>query len=99
LSSPAAADLSRDAHVTLLEAEDSPGDHASGRSVASPEVNAAGARADAIAQMAGLRPLGIVPHRRAVTRVPAPEGQMSADGRCCRACGKAGMRNPMRVAY
>ncbi|MEP1535582.1 MAG: FAD-dependent oxidoreductase [Paracoccaceae bacterium] len=37
-------------------------------------VNAAGAWADQIADMAGLAPLGIVPHRRSMARVPAPEG-------------------------
>jgi glycine/D-amino acid oxidase-like deaminating enzyme len=38
-------------------------------------VNAAGAWADGIAAMAGLRPLGIVPHRRSMARIPAPGGQ------------------------
>ncbi len=37
-------------------------------------VNAAGAWADQIAQMAGLRPLSITPYRRSMARVAAPEG-------------------------
>lgn len=37
-------------------------------------VNAAGAWADAVAQMAGIAPIGIVPHRRSMARLPAPEG-------------------------
>jgi glycine/D-amino acid oxidase-like deaminating enzyme len=37
-------------------------------------VNAAGAWADGIAQMAGIAPLGIVPHRRSMARLPAPGG-------------------------
>lgn len=37
-------------------------------------VNAAGAWADEIARLAGLAPLGIVPHRRSMARVPAPDG-------------------------
>lgn len=35
-------------------------------------VNAAGAWADRVAQMAGVAPLGIVPHRRSMARIPAP---------------------------
>jgi glycine/D-amino acid oxidase-like deaminating enzyme len=38
-------------------------------------VNAAGAWADPVAQMAGVAPLGIVPHRRSMARIPAPEDQ------------------------
>ena len=38
-------------------------------------VNATGAWADGIAELAGLPPVGIVPHRRSMARVPAPEGQ------------------------
>lgn len=38
-------------------------------------VNAAGAWADEIAQLAGVAPLGIVPHRRSMARLPAPGGQ------------------------
>ncbi|WP_386628451.1 NAD(P)/FAD-dependent oxidoreductase [Sulfitobacter geojensis] len=38
-------------------------------------VNAAGAWADRIAQMAGIPPLGITPHRRSMARIPAPSGQ------------------------
>lgn len=37
-------------------------------------VNAAGAWADQVAAMAGMRPLGIVPHRRSMARIPAPGG-------------------------
>lgn len=37
-------------------------------------VNAAGAWADQIAQLAGIAPLGITPYRRSMARVAAPEG-------------------------
>ena len=37
-------------------------------------VDAAGAWADAVAKMAGLRPLGLVPKRRTACRIPAPAG-------------------------
>ncbi|MGJ8616774.1 MAG: NAD(P)/FAD-dependent oxidoreductase [Sulfitobacter sp.] len=37
-------------------------------------VNAAGAWADQIATLAGVAPLGIVPHRRSMARLPAPGG-------------------------
>ncbi|RME14930.1 MAG: FAD-binding oxidoreductase [Alphaproteobacteria bacterium] len=37
-------------------------------------VNAAGAWADAVARMAGLAPIGLVPKRRSIARVAAPEG-------------------------
>ena len=37
-------------------------------------VNAAGAWADPVARMAGIAPLGIVPHRRSIARIAAPEG-------------------------
>lgn len=37
-------------------------------------VNAAGAWADPLAQMAGLDPLGITPYRRSMARIPAPAG-------------------------
>lgn len=37
-------------------------------------VNAAGAWADSIAKLAGVDPLGIVPHRRSMARLPAPGG-------------------------
>lgn len=36
-------------------------------------VNAAGAWADQVAQMAGLAPLGITPLRRSIARIPAPD--------------------------
>ena len=38
-------------------------------------INAAGAWADEVAAMAGLAPLGIVPHRRSMARIPAPAEQ------------------------
>jgi D-arginine dehydrogenase len=38
-------------------------------------VNAAGAWADAVAQMAGVRPVGIEPRRRTVISFPAPQGE------------------------
>lgn len=37
-------------------------------------VNAAGAWADHIAGMAGVAPIGIVPHRRSMARIPVPDG-------------------------
>ncbi|MGR3322677.1 MAG: NAD(P)/FAD-dependent oxidoreductase [Pseudooceanicola sp.] len=37
-------------------------------------VNAAGAWSDPVAEMAGVAPLGIVPHRRSMARLPAPGG-------------------------
>jgi len=37
-------------------------------------VNAAGAWADTVARLAGVDPLGIVPHRRSIARLPAPGG-------------------------
>ncbi len=37
-------------------------------------INAAGAWADQIAQMAGIAPIGITPHRRSMARIPAPGG-------------------------
>ena len=41
---------------------------------ASTLVNAAGAWADGVARMAGIAPLGIVPHRRSMARLAAPGG-------------------------
>lgn len=38
-------------------------------------VNAAGPWVDAVARMAGVRPLGFTPLRRSMARIPAPEGQ------------------------
>ncbi|MEO0402332.1 MAG: FAD-dependent oxidoreductase [Pseudomonadota bacterium] len=38
-------------------------------------VNAAGAWADQIADMAGIRPIGVTPLRRSMARIPAPGGQ------------------------
>lgn len=38
-------------------------------------VNAAGAWVDGVARMAGVAPLGIVPYRRSMARIPAPGGQ------------------------
>lgn len=37
-------------------------------------VNAAGAWADSVAEMAGIAPLGLTPLRRSMARIPAPEG-------------------------
>ncbi|MHA6264848.1 NAD(P)/FAD-dependent oxidoreductase [Arenibacterium sp. CAU 1754] len=37
-------------------------------------VNAAGAWADGIANLAGVAPMGIIPHRRSMARLPAPGG-------------------------
>lgn len=37
-------------------------------------INAAGAWVDQIAVMAGIRPLGFVPNRRSMARIPAPDG-------------------------
>ena len=42
-------------------------------------VNAAGAWADPVAQMAGLRPLGIQPYRRSMARIALPAGMSPAD--------------------
>jgi glycine/D-amino acid oxidase-like deaminating enzyme len=45
-----------------------------GRHAARHVVNAAGAWADQVATLAGVAPLGIVPHRRSMARLPAPGG-------------------------
>jgi D-arginine dehydrogenase len=37
-------------------------------------INAAGAWADTTAAMAGIAPLGLIPHRRSMARIPAPGG-------------------------
>lgn len=37
-------------------------------------VNAAGAWADGVARLAGLPPIGIVPHRRSIAQLPPPDG-------------------------
>lgn len=50
-------------------------DTATGSFEADVLVNAAGAWADAVAQLAGIAPLGITPHRRSMARIPAPDGQ------------------------
>ncbi|WP_224825315.1 FAD-binding oxidoreductase [Cognatishimia sp. MH4019] len=42
-------------------------------------VNAAGAWADEVAQLAGVAPLGILPYRRSMARVPAPGGHDTSD--------------------
>ena len=42
-------------------------------------VNAAGAWADAVAALAGVEPLGLVPHRRSMAVVPAPGGRDVSD--------------------
>lgn len=50
---------------------------AGGEVRASVVVNAAGAWADPVASLAGLAPLGLVPHRRSMARIPAPDGEDS----------------------
>lgn len=42
-------------------------------------INAAGAWADQVAQMAGIEPLGLTPFRRSMARIPAPGGQNIAN--------------------
>lgn len=42
-------------------------------------VNAAGAWADGVAQMAGLRPLGVQPFRRSMARIALPQGMSPVD--------------------
>lgn len=42
-------------------------------------VNASGAWADTVAQMAGLQPLGIQPYRRSMARIALPQGMSPAD--------------------
>ncbi|MGQ0565281.1 MAG: NAD(P)/FAD-dependent oxidoreductase [Gemmobacter sp.] len=37
-------------------------------------INASGAWADSVATLAGLAPLGLIPHRRSMARIPAPGG-------------------------
>ena len=49
-------------------------DSAAGSFTAGTVVNAAGAWADRIAGMAGVRPLGLTPLRRSMARIPAPGG-------------------------
>jgi glycine/D-amino acid oxidase-like deaminating enzyme len=65
------------ARVTALSAE--PGgwraDSAAGSFTGRILFNAAGAWADRVAVMAGLRPLGLQPMRRSMARIPAPGGQ------------------------
>lgn len=58
--------ITRQAHTWLVSTKDQSHE-------ADKIVNAGGAWADTIAQMAGVAPLSIVPHRRSVARVPAPE--------------------------
>ena len=60
-------------------------------------VNAAGAWADQIASMAGIAPLGIVPHRRSMARLAAPGGHDLRHWPMFLASMKAGMRNPTRA--
>jgi glycine/D-amino acid oxidase-like deaminating enzyme len=50
-------------------------DWAGGSATARIVVNAAGAWADTVAAMAGTAPLGLVPHRRSMARIPAPGGR------------------------
>ena len=58
-------------------------------------VNAAGASADRIAEMAGIAPIGITPLRRSVARIPAPAGITYRAGRCCWARARHGTPSPM----
>ncbi len=64
-----------DATVTEIR-QDAHGWHirAGGEYSAPTLVNAAGAWADLIAGIAGVTPLGIVPHRRSMARIAAPDG-------------------------
>ena len=49
-------------------------DWSGGSATARIVINAAGAWADLIATLAGIAPLGLVPHRRSMARIPAPGG-------------------------
>jgi glycine/D-amino acid oxidase-like deaminating enzyme len=64
-----------DAVVTAIR-QDAHGWHVSaGAQYSAPTlVNAAGAWADLVAGIAGLTPLGLIPHRRSMARLPAPGG-------------------------
>ena len=42
-------------------------------------INAAGAWVDTVAKMAGVQPMGIIPHRRSAVMVPEPEGYSVSD--------------------
>ena len=64
------------ARVTRL-ARDGAGwraDWTGGSATARIVVNAAGAWADPVAALAGIAPLGLIPHRRSMARIPAPGG-------------------------
>ena len=57
-------------------------------------VDAAGAWADSVAGLAGLEPLGIVPHRRTAVIVPAPTGVATADWPMVEAIGETWYLKP-----
>ena len=57
-------------------------------------VNAAGAWADPVAQMAGLRPLGIQPYRRSMARIALPTGMSPADWPFVDGVGESGYCKP-----
>lgn len=57
-------------------------------------VNAAGAWADAIAEMAGVAPIGIVPYRRSMARLPAPGGHDVSDWPMVMGAGEAWYAKP-----
>jgi D-arginine dehydrogenase len=57
-------------------------------------VNAAGAWADEIATMAGVRPLGIQPNRRSMARIPAPGGHDVSGWPMMFGCGETWYAKP-----
>ena len=57
-------------------------------------INAAGAWADQIARLAGIRPLGITPYRRSMARIPAPGGQDISGWPMIFGCGESWYAKP-----
>jgi D-arginine dehydrogenase len=57
-------------------------------------VNAAGAWADTVATMAGVRPLGIQPNRRSMARIPAPGGHDVSGWPMMFGCGETWYAKP-----
>lgn len=57
-------------------------------------VNAAGAWADSVAAMAGVRPLGIQPNRRSMARIPAPGGHDVSGWPMIFGCGETWYAKP-----
>jgi D-arginine dehydrogenase len=57
-------------------------------------VNAAGAWADTVAALAGVRPLGIQPNRRSMARIPAPGGHDVSSWPMMFGCGEAWYAKP-----